>query len=72
MNELQLPQGYRAKVPRNSWYSFNRTRKDERSHPERPRDFELEYPGLGIQSLNHLTIASLLYLMSGQEDAKRV
>ena len=30
MGGVQLSQGYRRYVPRNSWYSFDRPRKDER------------------------------------------
>ena len=69
MDEVQLPQGYTAtlrrqftfyhSVPRNSWYSFYRPRKDERlSRPwSHKTGFEHGTPGLGIQRLNHLAIA---------------
>ena len=62
MDGIQLPQRYRATkrrqftfsplVSRNSWYSFNRPWKDERSTSEPPSGFEHETTGLGIQRLN--------------------
>ena len=65
MDGVQLPQGYRAtsrrqvtfyhQVPRKSYYSFNRPRKDEKaeSNMEPPSGFEHRIPGLGVQRLNH-------------------
>ena len=65
LDEVQLPQGYRAtsmrqftfyhKVPRNFCYSFDRPQKDEwLSQPwSHPVVFEHRTPGLVIQCLNH-------------------
>ena len=49
-------------VPRNSWYSFYRPREDKKAQStlEPPSGFEHKTPGLGIQCLNHYTIAPLL------------
>ena len=45
------------KVPRNTWYSFDRPQKDERLIPPSSHSgFEHQIPGLGIQCLNHWAI----------------
>ena len=50
MDGVQLPQRYRASTVRNSWYLFDRLRKDERlSRPWSPSGSEFKTPGLGIQ-----------------------
>ena len=72
MDGVQPPQGYKATtmrqfafcytVPRNSWHSFYRPRKNQKlsrpwSHP--PSGLEYRTPGLGIQRLNHCATAAL-------------